>query len=227
MKGCQYNVLVEWETGEKTYQSISVLASDYPVTCASSAKENCLSHIDGWAWLKYLAKRDKHDHSCIASPKGEMKSTFSWISLFKSPTSSTLCFGKPTLGKFNQVKLLCSPTSSTLCDPTLAKLNQETEFCITMHIPLCDSVVHSGTPFSAPISSSETDQVSNSHSNFMTTPSSRMIIDKFKIDVTKDPINLVRKNGEHFYGENYIYESQRGTSSQTNTWASFMHSATV
>ena len=57
-----------------------------------------------------------------------MKSTFSWTSVFKSPTSSTLCFGEPTCGKLNQVKLLCNPTSRTLCDPTLAKLNQETSF---------------------------------------------------------------------------------------------------
>ena len=63
---------------------------------------------------------------------GEMKSPFSWTSLSKNPTSSTLCFGEPTLGKLNQLKLLCNPTSSTLCDPTLAKLNQGTEFCITM-----------------------------------------------------------------------------------------------
>ena len=63
-----------------------------------------------------------------------MKGSLSWTSPFKSPTSSTLCFGKPTLGKLNQVKLLCSSTSSTLCVPTLAKLNQETELCITMHI---------------------------------------------------------------------------------------------
>ena len=38
----------------------------------------------------------KHDLSSLAPPKGEMKSSFSW-------TSSTLCFGEPTLGKLNQV----------------------------------------------------------------------------------------------------------------------------
>ena len=149
---CKYYVLDEWETEEKTYEPLPVLAVDDPVICASYAKENGLSHIDGWARFKNLAKGDK-----IASPKGEMKSPFSWTSLFKSPTSSTLCFSEPTLGKLNQVKLLCSPTSSTLCDPTLAKLNQETEYCITMHILLCDPVVHTGTTFSVPRSSSETD----------------------------------------------------------------------
>ena len=33
-KRCKYNVLVDWETGEKTYEPLSVLAADDPVTCA-------------------------------------------------------------------------------------------------------------------------------------------------------------------------------------------------
>ena len=111
----------------------------------------------------------KHDLSSLAPPKGEMKSSFSW-------TSSTLCFGEPTLGKLSQVKLLCSISSRTLWDPTLAKSNQESELCITRHIPLCDSAGHTGNPFPIPRSSSETNRVSNSHSSLVTTPSSRMIL---------------------------------------------------
>ena len=64
----------------------------------------------------------------IASPMGEMKRSFIWTILFKSPTSSTLCIGEPTLGKLNQNMLLCSPTSSILFDHILANLNQGTEF---------------------------------------------------------------------------------------------------
>ena len=98
-----------------------------------------------------------------------------------------------------------------------------------MHIPLCDPVVHTGITFSVPRSSYETDRVFDCNSSLVTTPSSRMIPDKLKIEVTEDPIHHVGKNGEHFYGENFIYMNtpQRGTSSHTNTWASFMHSATV
>ena len=44
-----------------------------------------------------LVKRDKLDLSSLATPKGEMESSFSWTYLFESPTSSTLCFGEPTL----------------------------------------------------------------------------------------------------------------------------------
>ena len=78
----------------------------------------------------YPTKGTLHDLPSLASPKGEMASSFSWTSLFKSPTSSTLCFGDPSLAMLNQVKLLC-----------------ETEVCITKYILLCDPDVHTGTTF--------------------------------------------------------------------------------
>ena len=151
----------------------------------------------------------KHDLSSLAPPKGEMKSSFSW-------TSSTLCFGEPTLGKLNQVKLLCSISSRTLWDPTLAKSNQETVLCITMHIPLCDSAGHFGIPFPTPRSSSETNRVSNSHSSLVTTLSSRLILGKPKIEVTKFLTHTNGKNGEHFYGDNW-HNSKNGENSNCNS----------
>ena len=36
-KGCKYNVLVDWETREKTYEPLSVLAADDPMPCAMYA----------------------------------------------------------------------------------------------------------------------------------------------------------------------------------------------
>ena len=60
-----------------------------------------------------LVERDKLDLSSLIPPKGEMESSFSWTCPFKSLTSSTLCFGEPTLGK----------------------LNQETDFFMTKHMP--------------------------------------------------------------------------------------------
>ena len=133
----------------------------------------------------------KHDLFSLAPLKGEMKSSFSW-------TSSTLCFGEPTHGKLNEVKLLCSFSSRTLWDPTLAKPNQESELCITKHILLCDSPGHTGIPFPIPRSSSETNRVSNRHSSLVTTPSSRMILGKPKIEVTKVLTHNSGKNGEYF-----------------------------
>ena len=145
----------------------------------------------------------KHDLSSLAPPKGEMKSSFSW-------TSSTLCFGEPTLGNLNQVKLLGSI-------PTLAKSNQETELCITKHIPLCDSGGHTGIPFPTPRSSSETIRVSNRHSSLVTTPSSRMILGKPKIEVTKVLTHTNGKNGEHFYRENWHNTTKNGENSDCNS----------
>ena len=92
-----------------------------------------------------LVERDKLDLSSLIPPKGEMKSSFSWTCPFKSPTSSTLCFGAPTLGK----------------------INQETDVYMTKHMPK---------------PSSGANRVSVSHSS------------------------LVTKNGEHFYGENFIHD---------------------
>ena len=44
---------------EKTYEPLSVLAADDPVTFATYAKDNDLLHIDGWKGFRNLAKRDK------------------------------------------------------------------------------------------------------------------------------------------------------------------------
>ena len=92
-----------------------------------------------------LVERDKLDLSSLIPPKGEMKSSFSWTCPFKSPTSSTLCFGEPTLGK----------------------INQETDVYMTKHMPK---------------PSPGANRVSVRHSS------------------------LVTKNGEHFYGENFIHD---------------------
>ena len=131
----------------------------------------------------------------IASPKGEMKRTFSWTSFYKIHTSGTLCFAQPTLEKLNQAKLLYS-----------IKLSSEIEFFITMHTPLCEPAVHTGTSLSVLKSPSGTSRVSDCHSSLVTTPSSRRILHKSKIEVTKLLIHHVGKNGKPFYGENSIYE---------------------
>ena len=149
-----------------------------------------------------LVEREKLDLSSLAPPKGEMESSFSWTYPFKSPTSSTLCFGEPTLRNVNQIKLLCSPISSTLCDFLLGKLNQETEFYITKHTPL----VHTGTRFSMPKFYSGRNRVTDCHSSLVTTSSSRWILDTPKIEVTKALLHDIGKNGEHFYGENFIHK---------------------
>ena len=39
-KGSKYNLQVEWETGEITFEPLSIIADVDPVTCAAHAKEN-------------------------------------------------------------------------------------------------------------------------------------------------------------------------------------------
>ena len=41
-KRSKYNVQVEWETGEITFEPLFIIASDDPVSCAAYAKENDL-----------------------------------------------------------------------------------------------------------------------------------------------------------------------------------------
>ena len=58
-KGSKYNVQVEWETGEITFEPLSIIAADDPVTCAAYAKEHDLLALEGWRRFRSLAKKDK------------------------------------------------------------------------------------------------------------------------------------------------------------------------
>ena len=58
-KGSRWNVRVNWESGETTYEPLSLMAKDDPVTCAIYAKDNNLLHLDGWKRFKKLANRQK------------------------------------------------------------------------------------------------------------------------------------------------------------------------
>ena len=54
-KGSKYNVQVEWETGEITFEPLSIIAADDPVTCAAYARENDLDEKEN---LEILDKDD-------------------------------------------------------------------------------------------------------------------------------------------------------------------------
>ena len=58
-KGSKYNVQVEWETGEITFEPLSIIAADDPVTCAAYAKENDVLALERWHRFRSLAKKDK------------------------------------------------------------------------------------------------------------------------------------------------------------------------
>lgn len=55
-KGSTYNILVEWETGESTYEPLDLIASDDPITCAAYAKNNGLLDTPGWKRFRRIAK---------------------------------------------------------------------------------------------------------------------------------------------------------------------------
>ena len=57
-KGNKYNVQVECETGEITFEPLSVIAADDPVTCVAYAKQHDQLALEGWCRLRNLAKKD-------------------------------------------------------------------------------------------------------------------------------------------------------------------------
>ena len=73
----KFNVLVEWETGESTYEPLDVIAANDPVTCAIYAKEKGLLNEPGWPCFKLIAKRE----SCLLrmTKQGKLRSfSCSW-----------------------------------------------------------------------------------------------------------------------------------------------------
>ena len=57
--GSRYIVQVELETGEITYEPLSIISRDYPVTCAVYAKEHGLLNEPRWKNLKKYVKSQK------------------------------------------------------------------------------------------------------------------------------------------------------------------------
>ena len=58
-KGSKYNVMVEWESGEVTYEPLTIISKDDPITCAVYAKKHDLLDTTGWKHLKRYAKTSK------------------------------------------------------------------------------------------------------------------------------------------------------------------------
>jgi hypothetical protein len=58
-KGSEYNVLVQWEDGTETYEPLTIMRKDDPVTCAKYAKDNGLLDTPGWKSLNRITKNQK------------------------------------------------------------------------------------------------------------------------------------------------------------------------
>jgi hypothetical protein len=57
-KGSKFNVLIEWEDGDITYEPLDTIAADDPVTCALYAKRNDLLNTPGWKRYKRIAREN-------------------------------------------------------------------------------------------------------------------------------------------------------------------------
>ena len=68
-KGSKWNVQIEWETGEITFEPLSVIAADDPITCAAYAKEKNLNNLDGWKRFRHLIKKEKQLTRAIKQSK--------------------------------------------------------------------------------------------------------------------------------------------------------------
>ena len=58
-KVSKYNVMVEWESGEVTYEPLTLISEDDPITCAVYAKKHDLIDTIGWKHLERYAKTSK------------------------------------------------------------------------------------------------------------------------------------------------------------------------
>ena len=68
-KGSKWNVQIEWETGEVTFEPLSVIAADDPITCAAYAQEKNLYNLDGWKRFRHLIKKEKQLTRAIKQSK--------------------------------------------------------------------------------------------------------------------------------------------------------------
>ena len=86
--GSKFNVLVEWETRELTYEPLDVIAADDPVTCAIYAKDKGLLDKPGWRRFKSITKCESRLHRMMNQAKlqslGVLRST---SSVTRSPTT--------------------------------------------------------------------------------------------------------------------------------------------
>jgi hypothetical protein len=57
--GSKWNLRVEWENGEVTYEPLRIIGKSDPVSVAIYGRDNNLLHLDGWKRFEKLAKRQK------------------------------------------------------------------------------------------------------------------------------------------------------------------------
>ena len=52
-------MIVQWEDGTRSFEPLQVFAKDDPYMAAKYARDNNLLDIEGWKFLKRIARREK------------------------------------------------------------------------------------------------------------------------------------------------------------------------
>jgi len=65
--GSLYNIMVEWENGETTYEPLSVITANDPVMCAMYAREQSILKLHGWKRFKGITKWEKKNQAKLKS----------------------------------------------------------------------------------------------------------------------------------------------------------------
>ena len=58
-KGSKYNVKVQWESGEQTFEPLHIIGADSPAMVAKYGLDNNLLDLPGWKRFRRLAHRQK------------------------------------------------------------------------------------------------------------------------------------------------------------------------
>ena len=82
-KDSKWNVQIEWETGEITFEPLSVIAADDPITCAAYAKEKTYTILMDRKDLDISSKRRNISPEPLNSPNKTSqacKEIYVWLS---------------------------------------------------------------------------------------------------------------------------------------------------
>ena len=94
-KDSKWNVQIEWETGEITFEPLSDIAADDPITCAACAKEKNLYNLDIWKRFRHLIKMEKQLTRAIKQSKiRQVRHTKKYMCGFLINYTETLEFDK-------------------------------------------------------------------------------------------------------------------------------------
>ena len=95
-----WQVEVTWLDGSRTWEPLSIIAVDDPVSCARYAKENNLLNTQGWKPFRQLAKKDgryirmiQNALSEYASANAAKTTTEKEASFVEDPSSGEMVLG--------------------------------------------------------------------------------------------------------------------------------------